>query len=187
MHRSTQDPWSWWIRAAISVAIPGSLVGAVIAEERDTAASLAIGAWLLLMALVVPRNTPQAPVWSLGLIAVTCAGDQMGRLAVDGVYLLVQHGVGGAAGSLGAIGQVVGHASQSRAKGDSERAATGGSGQHPSVASSHQSLKPRWCTISDRVEESSRVPARAAGAGPIRSAMHDPTLSARGPFGLSRT
>ena len=78
MHRSTQDPWSWWIRAAISVAIPGSLVGAVIAEERDTAASLAIGAWLLLMALVVPRNTPQAPVWSLGLIAVTCAGATVG-------------------------------------------------------------------------------------------------------------
>ena len=72
-HR-TAGPWSWWINAALLVAIPSGLVLAVIAEERDTAAYLAIGAWMLLMALVVPRNTTRSPIWSLGLIAVICAG-----------------------------------------------------------------------------------------------------------------
>jgi CDP-diglyceride synthetase len=80
MRHRMAGAWSWWINAALLVAIPGGLVWAVIAEERDTAAYLAIGAWLLLMALVVPRNTPQASVESLGLIVVICAGATVGFL-----------------------------------------------------------------------------------------------------------
>jgi hypothetical protein len=76
-HRAV-GPWAWWVEALLLIVVTGGLVWAVAADEREMAAYLAMCAWVLLLGLVVPRNTPGTAVWVLALIAVGCAASGVG-------------------------------------------------------------------------------------------------------------
>lgn len=71
-------PWPWWTEVALLVAVAGGLVWAVSAGERDTSAYLAMGAWVLVLGLALPRSTPEAPAWVLALTAAGSAAAAVG-------------------------------------------------------------------------------------------------------------
>jgi hypothetical protein len=69
---------AWWTDALALTVVIGGLVWAVIAANREYAAYGAMAAWVLLMALVVPRNRPEAAAWALALVAAGCAASAVG-------------------------------------------------------------------------------------------------------------
>jgi hypothetical protein len=76
-HRAA-GPLGWWIAALLLLAVTGGLVWAVTTGDRESAAWLAMGAWVLLLGLVVPRTAPEQPAWLLALIAVGCGASAVG-------------------------------------------------------------------------------------------------------------
>jgi hypothetical protein len=60
------------------MAVTGGLLWAVTSGERESAAYLAMGAWVFLLGLVLPWNTPGTAAWILALIAVGCGASAVG-------------------------------------------------------------------------------------------------------------
>jgi hypothetical protein len=71
-------PWPWWIDAALLAAIAGGLAWAVIADDRDTSAYLAVAGLVPVFGLASPRSTPDTPAWVLALTAAGCAAAAVG-------------------------------------------------------------------------------------------------------------
>jgi hypothetical protein len=71
-------PWAWWVDALLLLAVAGGLAWSVAAGDRESAAWLAMGAWVLLLSLVVPWTAPETPAWVLALIAVGCGASAVG-------------------------------------------------------------------------------------------------------------
>jgi hypothetical protein len=71
-------PWPWWADVLALVAVAGGLFWAVTTGERELTGYLAMGAWALLLVLVMPWTHPATPSWGLALVAAGCAAAAVG-------------------------------------------------------------------------------------------------------------